>query len=46
MKAEKGMVLFCRVNGNAAEDCLGYGKILVEEITEKPPENIRIIQGQ
>ena len=42
IKAEKGLVLFCRVNGNAKEG-IGYGKILVEAITENPPEDVQVV---
>ncbi|NLX99214.1 MAG: hypothetical protein GXY83_24010 [Rhodopirellula sp.] len=45
IKAEEGLALFCRVNGNAGRDCLGYGKILVEAITETPPVDIRFLES-
>jgi hypothetical protein len=44
-KAEKGLTLFCRVNGDRPE-ASGYGKIVIEEITETPPAGIKIIDGQ
>ncbi len=44
IKAEKGLLLYCRVNGAVAEQCLGYGKILVEAVTETPPSNIRVVE--
>ena len=41
--AKKGLVLYCRVNGNRAEG-LGYGKLMVEDITETPPKDVRVIE--
>ncbi len=43
IKAEKGLVLYCRVNGNRATKGLGYGKILVEDVTEIPPDDVRVL---
>jgi len=43
MKAEKGLVLYCRVNGDVAKEGIGYGKILVEAVTETPPKGIPVI---
>ena len=44
MKAEKGLTLFCRVEGNR-KDGLGYGKVVVEDITETPPAGIKVIEA-
>jgi hypothetical protein len=44
-KAAKGLTLFCRINGDRPEG-RGYGKIVVEEITETPPVGIKISGGQ
>ena len=44
-KAAKGLTLFCRINGDRPEG-RGYGKIIVEEITETPPAGIKISGGQ
>ncbi len=42
--ASPGLLIFCRVNGNrGAENCLGYGKIEVEEITLTPPKDVKIL---
>ena len=41
--AKKGLVLYCRVNGNRA-GCLGYGKVLVEDVKETPPEDVRVVE--
>ena len=38
IKAEKGLLLYCRVSGG------GYGKILVEDVTETPPKDVRVIE--
>lgn len=43
-QAVKGLLLFCRVNGDRDEG-LGYGKIMVEDITETPPAGIKVIEG-
>ena len=43
-KAEKGLVLYCRVEGNAREG-LGYGKILVEAVTETLPNDVRVVES-
>jgi hypothetical protein len=43
IKAEKGLVLYCRVQGNA-NDGIGYGKLVVEGITEKPPEDVQVVE--
>jgi hypothetical protein len=44
-KAVKGLILYCRVNDNRREG-LGYGKILVEDVTETPPAGVRIIERE
>jgi hypothetical protein len=42
--ASPGLLIFCRVNGDrGAENCLGYGKIEVEEITLTPPKDVKIL---
>jgi hypothetical protein len=44
VRATKGLLLYCRVLGNnAQEKC--YGKILVEDITETPPPGVRVIKS-
>ena len=45
LKTEKGMTLFCRVRGNAdhGQDGLGYGKLVIEDITETPPPGVEVI---
>ena len=43
MKAEKGLLLYCRVHGSVAEQGLGFGKLLVEAVTETPPRDIRVV---
>jgi hypothetical protein len=43
MKAEKGLLLYCRVSGGGKEG-FGYGKILVEDLTETPPKDIRVVE--
>ena len=43
--AFKGLQLYCRVHGNE-KDGVGYGKILVEEVTEKPPADVEVLEGQ
>lgn len=40
--AKKGLVLYCRVDGNRGG--LGYGKLLVEDVTETPPKDVRVIE--
>jgi len=47
IKAEKGLTLYCRVMGNAGmrDNGLGYGKVVVEEVTETPPPGITVIEG-
>jgi hypothetical protein len=42
--AEKGSVLFCRVQGNGPRDRC-YGKIFIEDVTETPPPNITVIES-
>lgn len=42
--AEKGLTLFCRVEGNQREG-IGYGKVLIEEVTEAPPAGIKLIEA-
>ncbi|NLE37836.1 MAG: hypothetical protein GX621_07410 [Pirellulaceae bacterium] len=42
IKAEKGLVLFFRVNGDESKEGLGYGKILVEDVTKTPPDDIQV----
>lgn len=44
VKAEKGVVLYCRVNGDRAKG-LGYGKVLVEGVTETPPNDVRVVEA-
>ncbi|MBN1507338.1 MAG: YceK/YidQ family lipoprotein [Sedimentisphaerales bacterium] len=41
MKAEPGLVLYCRVNGGSREG-LGYGKLMVEDVTEAPPAGVPV----
>jgi hypothetical protein len=43
-KAEKGLLLYCRVDGNGPSD-RGYGKLLVEDVTETPPKDVRVVGG-
>jgi hypothetical protein len=44
MKAEKGLTLFCHVDaGN--EGGLGYGKVIVEDVTETPPAGVKVIEN-
>lgn len=43
-KAEKGLMLFCRVEADR-KDGLGYGKVLVEDVTETPPEGVKVIES-
>ena len=43
MKAKKDLALYCRVNGNRA-GTLGYGKVLVEDVTETPPKDVRVVE--
>ena len=43
-KAEKGLMLFCRVEADR-KDGLGYGKVFVEDVTETPPEGIKVIES-
>jgi curli biogenesis system outer membrane secretion channel CsgG len=38
IKAEKGLLLYCRVSGG------GYGKVLVEAVTDTPPKDVRVIE--
>ena len=45
LTAEKGLVLYCRVNGNIDKAGLGYGKILVEAVTETLPRDVPILRG-
>ncbi len=45
VEPEKGMVILCRVNGNRREG-RGYGKILIEDITENPPQDVRVVEGR
>jgi hypothetical protein len=40
--AKKGLVLYCRVDGN--QGGLGYGKLLVEDVTETPPKGVRVVE--
>ena len=42
-KAEKGLTLFCRVEADR-KDGLGYGKVLVEDVTETPPAGVKRIE--
>ena len=42
-RAKAGLTLFCRVEGNNDEG-LGYGKLLVEDVTETPPPGIKVIE--
>jgi hypothetical protein len=43
IKAEQGLVLYCRVNGDAKEG-IGYGKLVVEGVTEKPPDDVQVVE--
>jgi hypothetical protein len=43
-KAEKGLMLFCRVEADR-KDGLGYGKVVVEEVTATPPTGIKVIES-
>jgi hypothetical protein len=45
IKAEKGLLLYCRVNGGAGKAGFGYGKVLVEAVTETPPNGIRVVDS-
>lgn len=42
-KAKKGLILFCRVQADRKEG-LGYGKIVIEDVTETPPLGITLIE--
>ena len=42
IRAEKGLLLYCHVAGNIGTG-LGYGKILVEAVTEELPEDVRLV---
>ncbi len=42
-KAEKGLTLFCRVEADRKEG-LGYGKVVVEDVTETPPAGVKRIE--
>jgi hypothetical protein len=44
MKAEKGLTLFCRVEADR-KDGLGYGKVVVEDVTETPPAGVKVIDS-
>jgi len=44
-KAVKGLLLFCRIEGNSLQET-GYGKVMVEDITETPPPGIKVIEGK
>jgi hypothetical protein len=43
-KAEKGLILFCRVEADR-KDGLGYGKVVVENVTETPPPGVKVIES-
>ncbi len=45
VKAEKGLVLYCRVNGGGGKQGFGYGKLMVEDVTETPPKDIRVVDA-
>lgn len=45
IEAQKGLVLYCRVNGNR-QFGLGYGKILVEDVVDAVPKGIQVIDGR
>ena len=38
-----GLLFYCRVNGNRPEG-KGYGKLLIEQVTETPPKDVEIIE--
>jgi hypothetical protein len=42
LKAEKGLIVFCRVQADRIEG-LGYGKLMVESVTEAPPRGMQVI---
>ena len=44
VKAEKGLTLFCRVEADR-KDGLGYGKVVVEDVTETPPAGVKVINS-
>lgn len=44
LKAEKGLTLFCRIEANRKEG-LGYGKVVVEDVTETPPAGVKVISA-
>jgi hypothetical protein len=46
IKAEKGLVLYCRIDGGMKKGGLGYGKILVEDVTETPPDDVWVIENR
>lgn len=43
-KAEKGLILFCRVEADRKEG-LGYGKVVVEDVTETPPPGVKVVES-
>ncbi len=42
-KAEKGLTLFCRVEADR-KNGLGYGKVVVEDVTETPPAGVKRVE--
>jgi hypothetical protein len=45
--ADPGLIFFSRVNGNLkAPKQLGYGKILVEDVTTTRPSNVQVLEWQ
>lgn len=45
VKAEKGLVLYCRVNGGVGKQGFGYGKLVVEDVTLTPPKDIQVVDA-
>jgi hypothetical protein len=45
IKATKGLLLYCRVQGNTPKDQC-YGKLLVEDVTETPPLGIEVANAR
>ncbi len=45
LRLKKGAVFYCRVRGNVSGG-LGYGKVLVEDVTEARPGDIQVINPQ
>lgn len=41
--AKKGLLLYCRVQGDRHFG-LGYGKLLIEDVTETPPKDVQVLK--